>query len=96
MDQSKVEAALNAKFEAMDIGNVSAREYLKCLLKTLLAKGESFSGKRPWGNSGWEHELATPMIQSGMIVGDVDEDGYGTPESESEYQAALIAMVDAL
>jgi len=33
------------------------RDYLKVLLSTLWEEGESFSGKRPFGNSGWEYEL---------------------------------------
>jgi hypothetical protein len=35
----------------------NVREYLKALLTELWREGESFSGKRPFGNSGWEREL---------------------------------------
>ena len=43
--------------DSNDAGASSIRGYLKTLLTTLMAEGEGFSGKRPFGNSGWEYEL---------------------------------------
>lgn len=51
-------------------------EYLHSLLFTLWEEGEGFSGKRPFGNSGWEYDLYKPLIQGGFIEGELDEDGY--------------------
>lgn len=96
MTEEIILAALDTEFESMDIGRVTARQYLKQLLGDLLEKGESFSGKRPWGNSGWEYELAVPLILAGAISGAVDEDGYAEVADESEYRTALAAMVEAL
>jgi hypothetical protein len=39
-------------------------------------EGESFSGKRPFGNSDWEYDLYVPLIQAGFIEGKLDADGY--------------------
>ncbi len=62
--------ALDIRYFSQDIGKVvSIREYLKTLLLTLWDEGESFSGKRPLGNSGWEHELVAPLIYAGCIKG---------------------------
>lgn len=51
-------------------------EYLAALLAELLLEEEGFSGKRPFGNSGWFSELLIPLVQGGVIDGGVDEDGY--------------------
>ena len=51
-------------------------EYLLKLLLTLWDEKESFSGKRPFGNSSWEYEIYTALISSGVIMGSLDEEGY--------------------
>lgn len=50
--------------------------YLYTLLCTLWEEGEGFSGKRPFGNSGWEYDLYKPLIAGGFVSGELDEDGY--------------------
>lgn len=52
------------------------RGYLVKLLLTLWAKQEGFSGKRPFGNSGWYHDLYKPLIAANLIDGEFDEDGF--------------------
>lgn len=39
------------------------RDYLMKLLITLWDKEEGFSGKRPFGNSGWKLEIYDALIQ---------------------------------
>lgn len=95
MNAKNIPSALDTKFESMDLGLCTARYYMKRLLHDLLTQGESFSGKRPFGNSGWEHELAQPLIMAGVIEGTI-EDGYAEPVDEEDYEYALIAMVEAL
>jgi len=55
-----------------DVEADSIREYLYALLDTLWAEGEGFSGKRPFGNSGWEFDLYTPLVKMGVIAGELD------------------------
>jgi hypothetical protein len=83
VNKEKIAAALDTEFESMDIGRVTARGYLKALLEELLLKGESFSGKRPWGNSGWEHELAMPLCKAGVIEATIDDERYAYPVVEA-------------
>ena len=55
----------------------TVREYLVALLAALWAEGEGFSGKRPFGNSGWEYEVYAALAEQGLIEGVVfDGDGY--------------------
>jgi hypothetical protein len=56
--------------------NLTIRQYLHVLLQTLWTEQEGFSGKRPFGNSGWSYDLYKPLIQAGAIRGKLDEDGY--------------------
>jgi hypothetical protein len=55
---------------------LTIRDYLKLLLLTLWEEQEGFSGKRPFGNSGWERDLYIPLIKAGVIAGTIDSDGY--------------------
>lgn len=54
-------------------------DYLIALLAVLWAEDEGFSGKRPFGNSGWQNDVYT-ALRVGGVVGDdlvkLDEDGY--------------------
>jgi len=69
-------AALEVRFDSDAGKNLSVRDYLHKLLWTLLNKGEDFSGKRPYGNSGWDRDLYVPLIAAGFIRGELTEDGY--------------------
>ena len=73
----KKDEVLALKFKSRDLNKtVTVRQYLFTLLSTLWKDGECFSGKRPFGNSGWEYDLYMPLIKAGVINGDIDEDGY--------------------
>lgn len=95
MNIENINDALDTQFESRDLGTLTARKYLKALLGELLLKGEGFSGKRPFGNSGWETELAKPLIEAGVIEGMID-DGYAEPADYGDYDRALEALVEAL
>lgn len=72
-----IEAALEVRIKESDAGNnITIRDYLYKLLKTLWDEQEGFNGKRPFGNSSWERELYKPLIEAGCIEGTIDEDGY--------------------
>lgn len=56
-------------------GDMPIRDYLRELLTRVWEEGERFSGKRPFGNSGWEYELYAALIAAKAVVGELDEDG---------------------
>ena len=68
--------ALEVRFSSDAGDNITVREYLCKLLMTLWEEGECFSGKRPFGNSGWERDLYKPLIAGGFIIGELDGQGY--------------------
>lgn len=66
----------------------TVREYLIALLNELWTERDRFSGKRPFGNSGWEYDLIVPMIRNGIIRGTLDEDGYVESITDAEEASA--------
>lgn len=76
MKTDTLQKALEARFDSDAGDDLSVREYLRGLLLTLWDEGEGFSGKRPFGNSGWEYDLYKPLIREGFIKGKLDEYGY--------------------
>ncbi len=69
------EAALNLIFDSNAGDSLSIRDYLYTLLVTLWNENEAFSGKQPFGDSGWEYDLYLPLIKAGYIHGVIDEYG---------------------
>ncbi len=67
---------LDVEINDDDSGAETIREYFKALLVALFEEGEGFSGKRPFGNSGWEYSLMAGLIKSGHVKGELDHDGY--------------------
>ena len=67
---------LNIDMQENDADAKTVGEYLYRIIEKVLFEGESFSGKRPFGNSGWESELFVPLVTAGVCDGSVDEDGY--------------------
>lgn len=59
-----------------DLGTVTLGTYLGSLLLTLWEEEEGFSGKRPFGNSGWKNDVYRGMVAAGVVTGTVDADGY--------------------
>jgi hypothetical protein len=67
---------LDIEMQKNDANAKTIRDYLKALLTKLWTEGEGFSGKRPFGNSGWEFEIYTALIKAGAVDGKLDQDGY--------------------
>jgi hypothetical protein len=85
---------LDIRFESRDLGEeLSIREYMRRLLSELFAEGEGFSGKRPFGNSGWEYEIIEALIRAGAVTGSLDSEGCVDDYNEDEYQIALAKMI---
>jgi hypothetical protein len=71
-----VKEVLNARVEGGEIGTCTVRDYLLTLLETLWEEKDGFTGKRPFGNSGWEWDLYTALVTAGLLDGLIDEDGF--------------------
>lgn len=58
-----------------EAGARNIREYLITLAYTVWNEEEGFSGKRPFGNSGWKYEIAHALAYAYLIPSKCDEDG---------------------
>lgn len=94
------EQILELPLPKCEYGYATVREYLKGLLEELWGQGEGFSGKRPFGNSGWEYDLYYALIASGNFKGtyEVDEDGFGNAYDydTKELNNAVFMAISAL
>ncbi len=72
------------------------REYLRALLKELWTDGEGFSGKRPFGNSGWERDLHKPLVAAKLVKGRLDEDGCLESVDERKADTVIFKAIAAL
>lgn len=84
------------KSNTAEVGTVG--EYLNTLLQQVFLQGEGFSGKRPFGDSGWESEIFYPLVESGLVLGNIykDEDGWEDLEiyNHREAQKFLCKLID--
>jgi len=55
---------------------ITINEFFKKCLLNLWNEGESFSGKRPLGDSGWDWDVFAALGHGGFIDAEFDDDGY--------------------
>lgn len=67
---------INNDFSEFSVWTI--RRYLKLLLFLVITEQEGFSGKRPFGNSGWIRDLYFPLVKNGVIVGTILYEPNGT------------------
>ena len=73
---------LDFKFYCNDLDRtLTVREYFVELLATLWREADGFSGKRPFGNSGWNFEIEGALVESGKIPGKLEYGEYIADEN---------------
>lgn len=80
--------------EKNDAKAATIGQYLAKLTREVWEQEEGFSGKRPFGNSGWKHEIAKTLIVNNYIEGEVDSDGYIEDYVDSQYEAIMTGIFD--
>jgi hypothetical protein len=82
--------------EENDAEAATIRDYMKALLRGVLTETEGFSGKRPFGNSGWEWDMHKPLVKAGLVTGTLDADGFIEGHDRKAADALLLQAVDDL
>lgn len=72
-NELEIVTALSYSFE-FDGEQVTLKELLGRLLVKVWVEGEGFSGKRPFGNSGWQYEIIDGLYAIGAIQDEDDGD----------------------
>ena len=67
---------LSLPMEENDANADTIGQYFASLLHTLFVETEGFSGKRPFGNSGWETDVDKALIKADAVWGRLDGDGW--------------------
>lgn len=89
-----IQEVLETKIETFDLDeNFTLREYLKELLKVLWEKEDGFSGKRPFGNSGWQYDVYGSLVKAGHLEGTLDEDGYVEDFDDRQAQELVLECI---
>ncbi len=89
-------AILGLPMTRNDANAKTVRGYFVALLGALWQEGEGFSGKRPFGNSGWESELHAALVKGGVVNGAIDPQGYLESIDEKAANQAIYSAIDAL
>ena len=87
----------NIKISSYDFeGEITLREYFKKLLTTLWKEKEGFSGKRPFGNSGWQYDVYKALIENDLMPGILDENGYVEDIDIKKADDFIISLIKSL
>jgi len=70
-----INVVLDFRTDMWDLPECTIREYLVALAQGVWHEHEGFSGKRPFGNSGWKTDVMFALADGGFITGERDEDG---------------------
>lgn len=79
-----------------DSGAATIREYLVALARVMWEHGEGVSGKRPFGNSGWDWDVYTALTKAGLITGQLDEYGNVVDANTEKGDELIAAALKAL
>ena len=88
--------ALDLRMCDNDAQAKTIRQYFKLLLIRLIEEKEGFSGKHPFGNSGWAYDLYAPLIKANIITGEFDSDGFVERVNEEKADEMLIKLIKLL
>ena len=77
-----------------DAGAKTFRDYFKALVREVCQRQESFSGKRPFGNSDWIFELYESMIHQNIVK--VKDSDRLTSGEYATLDSAITKMVNLL
>jgi hypothetical protein len=96
IDQEIARKVLATTMQENDADADTIGDYLRELLLVLLEEQDQFSGKRPFGNSGWTYDMYAALIAEGLVEGELDEDGHVQDVDEDEAYALLRAAAEEL
>jgi hypothetical protein len=79
-----------------DAGAETIGQFIMMVGAKVFLHQDGFSGKRPFGNSGWVYDVYEVLITSGVLEGTLDEDGYVEDCDSREAEAVVARLFDYL
>lgn len=92
----EIRRVLDLELGRNDSGEATVRGYLVKLLATVWLDEVEFSGKRPFGKSGWQYDFAPAAIRAGLVGGRLDEDGYADQVDNATLNRLVLAAIRSL
>jgi hypothetical protein len=93
----RIRQAMSLQLSGNDAGAATIRDYLVILLAKVWQEADGFSGKRPFGSSDWQTELAHDLITAGLVRGEIDEEeGYVVTVDRDEVDELMLACISSL
>lgn len=77
-------------------GAETVGDYLVKLLERIWDETDAFSGKRPFGTSGWEYEPMIALVKAGHVIGSFDEAGYLKEIDSDEANRLIVSAISGL
>jgi hypothetical protein len=87
---------LDIHLQENDADALTVRDYLKALLARLWEEEEGFSGKRPFGNSGWKSDVNAALVKAGIVTGKLDSEGYVESYDRDKADELIQAAIQSL
>ena len=87
---------LDIEMQSNDARASTIGEYFRKLAIKVWLLNEGFSGKRPFGNSGWEMEIYIALAAAGVIEGTYSEEFENWEISRQQMNVADELIVKAL
>jgi hypothetical protein len=84
MNKDFAKALLSIQLQKNDADALNVQQYMRELLASLLDEEEGFSGKRPFGNSGWQYEYLDAIKEADLFTADA---------TRSEIHSAIIDAI---
>lgn len=69
-DPELLQRVLDCPMEPNDADARTVREYIVALASAVWQDGEGFSGKRPFGTSGWDWDIYEALSSAGLALED--------------------------
>lgn len=91
-----IQMVLDLPLSKNDAGADTVRDYLKALVRAVWKEGEDFSGKRPFGNGAWKHDIYRALIRAGFVNGRMDSDGCIDRMDSSAADKLVLLAIQAL
>ena len=96
MTELTPEQVLDLPMQGNEAGAATIREYLIALVRGVWREREGFSGKRPFGDSGWHRELYVALGAAGAVNATVTADGFVVNVDGHAADTLIAAAIDEL
>lgn len=86
----EIEDVLKFVYSQWDLGECSIRQYLVELARQCWVLEDGFSGKRPFGNSGWKYDVYSALAEGGFVTGTKDGAGDWTGIDRKKAESIIL------